>query len=43
MTSEVFSVFVDHVSKYKLQGRILLIVDGHSSHARTQMYLISHP
>ena len=34
MTSEIFSAFLDHISKYKPQGRILLIVDGHSSHCK---------
>lgn len=34
MTSKVFSAFLDHISKHKPQGRILLIVDGHSSHCK---------
>jgi hypothetical protein len=29
MTSEVFSAFLNHIYKYKPQGRVLLIVDGH--------------
>jgi hypothetical protein len=33
-TSKVFSASLDHISKYKPQGRIPLIVDGHSSHCK---------
>ncbi|GFG32296.1 hypothetical protein Cfor_02693 [Coptotermes formosanus] len=34
MTSQVFSAFLNHIYKYKPQGRVLLIVDGHSSHCK---------
>jgi hypothetical protein len=40
MTPEVFSVFLDHISRYKPQGRILLM-DMHRT-AKTHMCLRKH-
>jgi hypothetical protein len=34
MTSEIFSAFLGHFSRYKPQGKVLLILDGHASHCK---------
>jgi hypothetical protein len=34
MTSEIFSTFLDRVSRYKPQGKVLLILDGHAAHCK---------
>jgi hypothetical protein len=34
MTSEIFSAFLGHFSRYKPQGKVLLILDGHTSHCK---------